>query len=175
LVAKASSLLMKEGLNFNQKKVKVMTFDGFSNYYAFEHFFSLVSDTNKSKVENEIDFYLSNKSELRKEGISLLKILLRTITRNKLKPNNLNDLKLSMLNRDFLLMSLPNSSDWILIYDLLTSREKKIMVDIFEEIIQNYCYSLFLYNVRQLYKAINHPYKHITNRLNRLKRFYSLA
>ena len=168
---------MREGLNFNQKKVKTMSLLDFRNYYAFESFLELSTKDNNTpdvlKVEEQIDLYLENRKKLRKNGLSLLKRILNIIKNYELNTSNFDKLKISILNSDFLCKNHFNTAQYKTIYDLLSNDEKQQMKTIIDEIICNSYYSLFLYNVRQFYLEIEKSIEVIDERINYLNKFYS--
>ncbi len=168
---------MKEGLNFNQKKVKFMTFEEFREYYAFESFFSLATPNDKapelSVVEDQIAVYLKNRGNMRKKGISLLKRLLGIINRYKLTPANLDILKQLILAADFFKKNFFAVSDWKLVYSLANKREKDEVLRILNEMIENYRYSWVLFNLRVFFRSIKQPLSQIDKKIEEVRLFYS--
>lgn len=178
LIAKASSLLMKEGLNFNQKKVKIMSFEGFREFYAFDNFLQLASNVDPGNiekiVEEQINLYLETKEKLRKQGLSLLKRILNVLKKHKFQPSNIQSLKNSILDYEFIVTAPFDSKDWKLLYDLFDEAEKMKLTGILREICGKTYYSLFLYHQKKFFGAIQQPTTDIDERIEELKSFYSL-
>jgi hypothetical protein len=179
IISKASSLLMKEGLNFNQMKVNTMSIDQFRMYYSFSSFFELAFERDNisnddiiRKIENQIDFYLKNRMILRKSGLSLLKRILGLLNKYKVLPKNLDILKQAILNYDFFHKSHFSSIDLNKIYRLLNEAERKKMIEILDVLINGSYYTFFLHDIKKFYQEICFSTVIIDKRIEELKDFY---
>lgn len=177
IITKASSLLMREGLNFNQKKVRIMTIKEFKKHYGFQNFLSLTQSKGKpiaiTTIEKQINAYFRNRQNMRKGGFSLLRRLWNVLLKTKKKPVNFNIFKKYLLSDDFLLNNyLLDSTDLQKIFDLLSLRERTKMFKILDENIQNCLYSIYLYNIRIFYKLNGKSTKIIDSRIQFQKRYY---
>ncbi len=177
IITKASSFLMREGLNFNQKKVKIMSIRSFRKYYAFENFLALAYKKDEvipvKSVKEQITFYMKNKNDLKKNGLSLLRRLLSVLNKMKTKPNNFLRLKKYLLS-DFL----PNNysvsvSDMDRIYSILNKKEKAKMLNILNKNTENSLYTGYLYELKRFYKIYRIPIRKIGLRITFLNRFYN--
>ncbi|RZK21232.1 MAG: RNA-directed DNA polymerase, partial [Flavobacterium sp.] len=179
MIAKASSLLMREGLNFNQKKVKIMTIDEFQTYYSFDNFIELAPQQGKvvpeiSVIEAQVDFYLSSYNKLRKNGSSLLKRLINILSQIHRRPKNFPLLKKHILSKEFLLQIPLQHYEMVKIYTLLTKPEKAKMYAIILESVSTCLYSDRLYNVKQFFAEIKMPVRPVSTRITAVRRFYQL-
>lgn len=177
IIAKASSFAMREGLNFNQKKIKIMNLRDFKKYYSFENFFALaakdLTNLDPNIIERQIKFYLKNKKSLKKGGMSLLRRIISVLSKSKKQPAAFKELKNHLLF-DFL----PNNhalsvSDLSQIYTLLNKTDKIKMLKILENDIEQSWYTAHLYQLKLFYKLNRIPYKKISHRITYLKRFYN--
>jgi hypothetical protein len=178
MIAKASSLLMREGLNFNQKKVKIMSIKEFKKYYSFQNFLDLSKrSTEKVKIETlkkQIVFYLRNKKSLRKSGFSILKRILGILSKTRRKPSNFTQLKIHILSPEVLIENYALvDADLSRIYVLLTKKEKIKFFKILEFNTEKCLYTSYLYSVRTFYKSIKHPTREINSRITKVKKFYN--
>ena len=178
MIAKASSLLMREGLNLNQKKVKIMSIKEFKRYYSFQNFFELAQKSKENaKVEvlrKQIEFYLRNRKILRKSGLSILKRILGVMAKTRKRPTNFAKLKAHLLSRDILIENYSlNDSDLGRIYVLLNKREKARFIKILESNAQKCLYSIYLYNLRVFFKSIKISTRKINSHIARVKKFYN--
>lgn len=176
IITRASTFLMRDGLNFNQKKVKIMKVKEFKKYYAFNSFFKLTfkEDTpiNAKILEQQINFYFRNKKKLKKGGISLLRRIIGLLSKSKKKPKNFSDFKKNILN-DFLVGNyMISRSDLNRIYKILTEREKDKMINTLNEMIEDCWCTGFLYDLDFFYKKHKIPTKNIRKRITFLKNFY---
>jgi hypothetical protein len=177
MIAKASSLLMREGLNFNQKKVKIMTVDEFKEYYSFENFLHL-APTKKSPVpdkkviDEQIVYYLANYSRLRKNGSSLLKRILNILSEIRRRPKSFRSLKKHLISKEFLLHTPLQHHEMQRIYNLLTKIEKEKMHKIILESIDNCLYSDRLYQIKEFFADIEKPVRPVKTKITAVKKFY---
>lgn len=176
IIAKASSFLMREGLNFNQKKVKIMSIKEFKKYYTFENFLTLASkkpeQLDLKVIEKQISFYLKNKKSLKKSGVSILRRILGILSLIKKKPKNTNILKKYLLEE-----FLPNNyslsvSDMDRIYKIFNKSEKVKMIKVLDQHVQSSWYTDHLYNLKSFYKIYKIPSRHIGVRITFIKKFY---
>lgn len=178
ITAKASSLLMREGLNFNQKKVNVMKTKEFKRYYAFQNFIDLVgcakSPDAPKILKRQIIAFFKTKNKLRKSGTSLLKRILNILGVIKQRPNNFLRLKRYILKREFLLNPFLSSVELKKIYDLINGNEKRTMLHILNSSIKTSLYSNYLYELRRFYLTIKKPIREIKLRIGWVNRFYKL-
>jgi hypothetical protein len=176
MIAKASSLLMRIGLNFNQKKVNIMTIDEFQNYYSFDNFFKLAQKKSTapklSELNKQIAFYFKNKEVLRKKGTSLLKRIMGILTKMHRRPKNFSLLKKHLLSPEFLLQSPLQFSDLTRIYNLINAREKTKMIKLLDGSIAGCLYTNQLYILKQFYVSIKLSTRKITYRIARVNRLY---
>lgn len=176
IIAKASGLLMREGLNFNQKKVKIMPVRKFRRYYSFANFLALAEKKGKTlkmeELEKQIEFYLKNKETLRKGGSTLLKRILNILSKIKLRPKNFSKLKGHLISETFLSLAPLKFTDFIKIYELLNKREKEKMYKLLRLTIENCHYSDRLYNLKKFFSAIKKPIQPVRSRITSLKKFY---
>jgi hypothetical protein len=179
IIAKASSFLMRDGLNFNQKKVDIKTIAELNQCFSFENFLKLtVKDgklPSKTAVRKQISFYFQNKDILRKRGWSLLKRILNVSVQLSEKPQNFDRIKPHVLTKEFLLKSPLTHEDFIQIYRILNKREKVKMVRILNELVESCLHSNYLYEVRAFYKAEKLSIKRVGMRLTYVKHFYAFA
>lgn len=178
IIAKASSLLMREGLNLNQKKVKIMTIKEFKKYYSFQNFINLAQtakeDVRVEILRKEIDFYLKNRNKLRKSGFSILKRILGILAKTRKRPKNFTLLKKHLLSSDILVKNYAlNDSDLGRIYILLTQREKKKFIKLIDSNIESCLYTMYLYHVRMFYKSIKQPTRVVNSRIKWVDKFYN--
>lgn len=176
IIAKASSLLMRDGLNFNQKKVKIMPIKEFKKYYSFKNFLDLTSEKpqkiKKDIVDKQILFYFKNKTNLKKGGLSLLRKLLGVISEMKHKPNNLKKLKTYLL-KDLIVNNYSlSTSDLDRIYKIFNKREKEKMVIILNKQIDSSWYTDHLYNIKSFYKLNKIKTRDINKRITSIRKFY---
>ncbi|RZK18683.1 MAG: RNA-directed DNA polymerase [Flavobacterium sp.] len=177
IIAKASSLLMREGLNFNQKKVRIMEVDEFNHYYSFNSYFNLTAHDgqppNKIAVEQEIETYLEHHSSLRKNGLSLLKAILNCIFKHKIQPSNFNVLKKHLLEKEFILNMLCTASDIDKVYRLLDDYERARFRDILIQSVETCLFTARLYNLKKIFSKYSYSTAFIEERIEFLDRFYS--
>ena len=178
MIAKSSSLLMREGLNLNQKKVKVMTINEFKKYYSFQNFIDLAQkakeDVRIKTLKKQIDFYLRNRHKLRKSGFSILKRILGILAKTRKRPANFALLKSHLLSSDILTKNYSlNDSDLGRIYVLLNQREKKKFIKILDSNIESCLYTMYLYHVRMFYKSIRQSTRGVNVRITKVKKFYN--
>jgi hypothetical protein len=177
IVAKASSLLMREGLNFNQKKIKVFTIKDFKMYYAFDNFLKLANKDVKKidtvVLEKQIKFYIKNKDKLKKGGLSLLRRLISVLSSVEKKPNNFIELKRYII-REFIPKNYSISTpDLNKIYEILNKAEKAEMIKQINRDIDSSWYTNHLYCLKLFFKSQKIPVRRITTRITYLKRFYN--
>ncbi|HEV8286871.1 MAG TPA: RNA-directed DNA polymerase [Chitinophagaceae bacterium] len=176
IIAKASSLLMKEGLNFNQKKVNIMTIRQFKKYYSFDNFFALAQKkgiaTKLKELEKQIIFYLTHKSNLRKKGTTLLKRILNVSSKIRNRPKNFVNLKKHLVSEEFLLNTPMQVADFMRIYELLNKREKAKMYKLINASVENCYYSDRLYNIKKFFTEIGKPIRPVKARITWVKKFY---
>jgi hypothetical protein len=178
IIAKASSLLMRDGLNLNQKKVKVMSIKEFKKYYSFQNFLELAQRPNEKVrvkiLRKQIAFYLNNRHNLRKSGYSILKRILSVLAETRRKPVNFVQLKLHLLSQDILVgnYSLTNS-DLGKIYVLLNKREKARFLKIIEANAEKCLYTVYLYSLKFFYKSIKRSTKVVNSRITKVRKFYN--
>jgi hypothetical protein len=179
IIVKASSLLMREGLNFNQKKIRLMTAREFKRYYSFNNFIALAHKQTRTirilELEKQIRFYLRFKSGLRKGGSSLLKRILGLLGKTKRRPKNFILLKNHLLSDELLLETPLMVSDFLRIYRILNKREKARMVRALDGAINDCFYSDRLYNLKKFYSEIRRSVVLIKSRIALLKKFYQLS
>lgn len=179
IIAKASSFLMRDGLNFNQKKVNIMSFKELNKLYSFQNFLDLAETrgktVSKETLEKQINFYFKNKKKLRKGGSSLLKRILNISGKMKRKPANFKEVKALVLTEDFLAKSPLGPHDFGKIYSLLNKREQKRMLRILDSIIEKCLYSNYLYTIKAFYKSEGISTRRIGVRVTYVKNFYSFA
>lgn len=179
MIAKASSLLMREGLNFNQKKVNIMTIRNFNKFYSFKNFLALSGKADSLKIETleeQVRFYLRNRKQLRKKGVSLLKYILGVFGRTKKRPANFKNLKEHLLSDEFLDGNyFLSDSDLKRIYILLNKREKKKFLKKVDQNMSNCLYSDFLYALRRFYKdkEVGVPTRALNSRISYVRKFYN--
>jgi hypothetical protein len=179
MIAKASSLLMREGLNFNQKKVNIMTIRNFNRYYSFKNFLALSGKADAIEIkilEEQVRFYLRNKQNLRKRGVSLLKYLLGVFGRTKHRPSNFKDLKAHILSDDFLDGNyFLSDSDLKRIFVLLNKREQKRFLKKIDQNMSRCLYSDFLYALRRFYKDkdVGVSTRTLNTRISYVRKFYN--
>lgn len=176
IITKASTFLMREGLNFNQKKVKIMSIPELRKYYSFNSFFKLAFKKTESIdvqiLEQQINFYLKNKGKLKKGGVSLLRRLLTLLGKTRRRPKNFTELKYHILN-DFVKNNYTLSrSDLEKIYNILTKREQTQFVNILNSMIPSCWCTSFLYDLRFFYKRHRIPVRDVGTRVTFLTRFY---
>lgn len=178
IIAKASSLLMREGLNFNQKKVKIMPIEEFRRYYCFENFLKLKSVTGGAEpvamgtLRKQISFYLTHYSELKKGGVSLLRRILTILGKTKSRPANFARLKGYLLSA-----FIPNNdrlslSDLEKVYEILTARERRVLFRILRTNAASSFYSDNLYVLRKFFLRHRVPVRPISTRITFLRGFY---
>ncbi len=177
IIAKASALLMREGLNFNQKKVKVMSVLKFRKYYSFANFLALAAKKGSAslkilELEKQIKFYLKNKESLRKGGSTLLKTILNILGKMRLRPKNFIELKSHLISEDFLSLTPLQFPDFMKIYNLLNKREKTKMYKVISGTIDNCHYSDRLYNLKKFFSSIKKPIREVKSRITTVRRFY---
>lgn len=180
IIAKASSFLMRDGLNFNQKKVNIKSIQDLNDYFSFENFLELALKKNKklpskTTVEKQISFYFKNKDILRKGGWSLLKRILNVSAQLPNKPENFKRIKPHLLTKEFLLKSPLGHEDFSRIYLLLNKREKAKMISILNQIIEECLYSNYLYEIKAFFKTERLPIRRVGMRLTYVKNFYAFA
>jgi len=178
MIAKASSLLMREGLNLNQKKVKIMSIKEFKKYYSFQSFLDLAQTANNIiKMEilrKQIALYLRNRNNLRKSGFSILKRILGILSKTRQRPKNFTLLKQHLLSQDVLVGNYSlTSSDLSRIYVLLNKREKNKFLKILEVNTEKCLYTIYLYNLRVFYKSIKLSTRGVNSQIAKVNKFYN--
>jgi hypothetical protein len=178
MIAKASSLLMREGLNLNQKKVKIMSIKEFKKYYSFQSFLDLAQKSNSDvKIEilrKQIALYLRSRNNLRKSGFSILKRILGILSKTKQRPKNFILLKQHLLSQDVLVGNYSlTSSDLSRIYTLLNKSEKNKFLKIIESNAEKCLYTVYLYNLRVFYKSIKLSTRSVNSQISRVNKFYN--
>jgi hypothetical protein len=178
IIAKASSLLMREGLNLNQKKVKIMSIKEFKKYYSFQSFLDLAqksnSDVKMETLRKQIALYLRSRNNLRKSGFSILKRILGILSKTRQRPKNFILLKQHLLSQDVLVGNYSlTSSDLSRIYVLLNKREKNKFLKIIESNAEKCLYTVYLYNLRVFYKSIKLSTRTVTSQISRVNKFYN--
>jgi hypothetical protein len=167
---------MKEGLNFNQKKVNIMTIRQFKKYYSFDNFFALAQKkgiaTKLKELEKQIIFYLTHKSNLRKKGTTLLKRILNVSSKIRNRPKNFVNLKKHLVSEEFLLNTPMQVADFMRIYELLNKREKAKMYKLINASVENCYYSDRLYNIKKFFTEIGKPIRPVKARITWVKKFY---
>jgi hypothetical protein len=179
IIATASSYLMREGLNFNQKKVKIMTVKDFRKYYSFNSFFKLSYKWNDPidslVVEQQINYYLRNKSKLKKNGVSLLRRLINISSRMKRRPQNFNLLKSHILNQFLPGNHALTRSDLQKIYGVLSKKEQHKMIVVLNGMVENCWYTEFLFELKFFYRKNKLAYKEVGKRITFLNNFYKFV
>jgi hypothetical protein len=167
---------MRDGLNFNQKKVKIMSVKELKKYYAFNNFFKLSYKWNDPidslVVEKQITYYLKNRAQLKKGGASLLRRLVNITSRMKRKPANFAALKSHLLKE-----YIPNNyvlgrSDLQKIYSIFNKNEKQKMITILNEMVDGSWYTSFLFELKFFYKVNKIPTRGVGKRITFLNNFY---
>ncbi|MFA6513673.1 MAG: RNA-directed DNA polymerase [Patescibacteria group bacterium] len=177
IISKASSLLMREGLNFNQKKVNIMETEQFKKYFCFENFLVLCKNgksINTKVVNEQIIFYLTHGHELRKQGLSLLKRIINVIGEMSDIPPAVNRLKGLIISDDFLYKTPLKPTEFKKIYSILDQAEKEKFISLLDQEISDCLYSDRLYNILGFYKSIKKPIKNILLSIEMAKKFYNL-
>lgn len=175
IIAIASSVLMREGLNFNQKKVKIMSIQEFNKYYTFKNFISLAgkpSKLNPKVIERQINFYFKNRKSLRKGGASLLKRILVVLGAIQKYPKNYRDFKKYLLSPGFLSASLLGYADFQKMFNLFNQREKLKLIKYLDKSVDFSFCSDYLYNLRRFYKANKLPIRKIGQRIRKVRKMY---
>jgi hypothetical protein len=176
IIAKASSLLMREGLNFNQKKVKIMRVRDFREYYCFENFMELTVERGQTipllTIQKQITFFLRHKNDLKKDGLSLLRRILGILGEDRRRPRNFNTLKWYLLS-----LYLPNNdrvslSDLERIYRILDRRERTQMFQVLRKSASTSYYTDYLYVLRKFFRQHGVLLRPVSTRITFLKRFY---
>ncbi len=179
IVSKASSLLMREGLNFNQKKVNIMSIKLFKKYFCFDNFFALKpnknGDIDRNVLNKQIKFYLKNRILLRKKGLSLFRRILSVLINCPRKPSNFLLLKKLIISEEFLLNNPLNADDLAKIYSILRPIERKKFIKFLDIEISSCLYSDRLYNLYFFYKKIKINVGKIRRSISRTKKFYNLV
>lgn len=179
IIATASSYLMREGLNFNQKKVKIMSVKDLRKYYSFNSFFKLSYKWNDPidslVVEQQINYYLRNRNKLKKGGVSLLRRLVNICSRMKRRPQNFQHLKTHILEE-----FLPGNyalarSDLQKIYGILNNRERQRMMATLNGMIQNCWYTGFLFELKFFCHKNRLAYREVGKRITFLNNFYKFV
>ncbi|MBP9759319.1 RNA-directed DNA polymerase [Candidatus Dojkabacteria bacterium] len=177
IVAKASSFLMREGLNFNQKKIKIMTIKEFKKYYAFENFLKLAQKNAKkidlTILERQINYYLRNSNKLKKSGLSLLRRIIKVLNNINKKPKNFSNLKKYILSKFIVGNYLVSTGDLNKIFNILSKSEKNKMIKLLDISIESSWYTDHLYNLKSFYRLHNIPVRKIGMRITFLKKFYN--
>jgi hypothetical protein len=178
MIAKASSLLMRDGLNLNQKKVKIMSIKEFKRYYSFQNFSDLarkVNDKKKAEIlRAQIAFYFRNRNKIRKSGFSLLKRILGVLAKTKRRPSNFLQLKQHLFSQEIVIDNYSlTSSDLSRIYVLLNKREKGRFLKILEMNARKCLYTAYLYNLRVFYKSIRKATKTTNSQITAVAKFYN--
>lgn len=177
MIAKASSLLMREGLNLNQKKVKIMTIKEFKKYYSFQNFLNLAQkskeDARVEVLRKQIDFYLKNRKGLRKSGFSILKRILGVLAKTRKRPANFTKLKQHLLSEIIIENYALADADLNRIYVLLNMREKARFLNVLNKNSEKCLYTIYLYNLRMFYKSIRVSTRKINSNIARVRKFYN--
>ncbi|OGG41060.1 hypothetical protein A2118_00660 [Candidatus Kaiserbacteria bacterium GWA2_50_9] len=176
IVAKASSLLMKEGLNFNQKKVNISTIKKLKKSFAFNSLSALGGKPHLApipKVQKAISFYLNNRKSLRKGGLTLVRRILTVmefINRRSLKLSGLKKhlLSSSFLNRNYIL----TYRDLTKIYKILNTKERRKFLRMIKSNVENCHYTYYLYDVRRFYEKHNMSTRLIALRIAKVRGLY---
>lgn len=176
IISKASSLLLREGLNINQKKVTKMSFKTFRQYYGFDDFMDLSTFggriPSKDTLERKISLYLQNKNQMRKNGVSLLRRIINLINKHKILPSNLKKLKKDLLATEFLTSGILSPNDLYSIHSIITKNEQKKMLKVLEKYSQRCLYSNYLYELKSFLKKIKYSTKNINTQIKRAKSLY---
>lgn len=180
LIARASSLLMREGLNLNQKKVRIFSTKDFKKYHAFESFKKLTYPKNKydkAVIGSQIKFFLKNRKNLKKSGVSLLRCLISRIhgQNNRRGIPNLKELKNYLLVDYIPKNSHLSQKDMQKIYDLLNVSEKNKMISIINKNISNSWYTQQLYDIRAFYRTNKIPVREVGKRITKVKNTYQFS
>lgn len=179
LVAKASSFLMREGLNLNQKKVHIRTIEELRHYFSFETFNSLSEKGGrvvpKTTLEKAIVFYFRNKDDLRKGGWSLLKRILNVSAKTKKKPRQYKKIKGHILTEEFFDKFSLRPEEYSKIYSHLNKREKERMVRLLSKYVKKSLYSQDLYAIKSFFKAEGLPVREVGMRITYIKNFYDFS
>ena len=129
IVSRASVMILKYGLCFNHRKVKIMKKSTFEKQFSFEWFINRkeMKSVDAPTLNQDIIFYQENKKKLRNNGIS---VLLRILT---LAPADTNSDAIKFIKREitktkFLASSKLTSWQLTKIYGLLDTNEKSDFV-----------------------------------------------
>lgn len=177
IIYRASIKLMHIGLCINQKKVNVMNRKEFEDFFAFDLFIRLDDKNikNEKDIEDVIDYYFSNKANMRNEGISVLLRILSVIEKSmKIDHSKLKVVLDEFMKEEFL--SSTKLKDWHLekIYNLTEKKEKSKFLDHLDDASMKIIYSYFHYTLIKFYKKIKYDFEHITKRINYLESSFSL-
>ncbi|OGZ45070.1 MAG: hypothetical protein A2756_05445 [Candidatus Ryanbacteria bacterium RIFCSPHIGHO2_01_FULL_48_27] len=176
IIAKASSLLMKEGLNFNQKKVNVSTIKKLKKSFAFRSFSALAGKPRlvpALTTQRMILFYLRNRKNLRKEGLTLLRRILTVLFFVNRRMLKLSKLKRHLLSASFLSSNyFMSSRDLTKIYAILNAKEKARFLRIIEANVKKCLYTYYLYEARKFYGKHNQSTRLVSSRIAKVRALY---
>ena len=153
IVAKASSFLMKIGLNLNQKKVNIMEKSIFNHYFGFDVLMDLGgkgdADISSNRIDSAIDFYILHKESLRSGGRTLVRAILSNLSKVKGKSLKKVDLMKLVLTREFLITHPPSFTDYRKIYQQGTVEEKDLLLKLLDTISTSCLHTDFLFHYRR--------------------------
>ncbi|NEM96636.1 RNA-directed DNA polymerase [Pontibacter burrus] len=170
ILFEASKYLSKIGLNLNTSKVEFFeNGENFNQYWAFDLFELLGDAHNTENINKGLELFLKwkNRGESFKENSVLKRIL--NLDFKRFRPDLKFEVLAYLLNKDFM-ATLPS---WALskLYKQLHEQDRLSMLGLIDELVEDYHFNSFHYNVIQFYKKnkISFNRERIDNKLKKIK------
>jgi len=175
IISRASVMILKYGLCFNHRKVKIMTKSMFETYFSFEWFIDRkdLKTEDTDSLNRDIRYYKGNKKTLRNRGIS---VMLRILSLTPAGADNISIefLKKEILNTTFL--TSPKLDVWQLtkLYGLLNADDKSVLVAGLREKSQVILQNRFHLILKKFFESIGEDIEEIDSRIGVLNELFGL-
>jgi hypothetical protein len=145
----SSIYLKKIGLNFNSQKVRVFNRNEFYEFWSFDIFELLEGEFNKKRFVEAFEIYL-NREKKKFNQLSVLRRFLNIVDFDALEESVKVPLISDLMSEDFIRKS--DARYLKKLYKKLPGEYKEKLLEIFEQISNNYQNKYFLYILRSLYE-----------------------
>lgn len=175
IIAKASVMILKHGLCFNNGKAKIMSKVEFEEYFSFDWFIERKEKTiiDKNTLLEDLDYYTKRKQDLRHQGVSVLLRILWLAPQNIDIPE-LDIMRKTIVNQDFL--SSPKLQVWHLekLYKALTKEEKGEMISELRALATLSLHNRFHFILLKFFKSIKENTNEVEERIKELESIFEL-